>query len=74
MNRRKYLSSVFIMVTLLIWIPVRMSASEKRGRPVRIVSLCFENEDFSKITGIIDNEGAEGTDVIILPETWQSPR
>jgi len=50
-----------------------MSASDKTGRPVRIVSLCFENEDFNKIISIVDEEGAKGVDIIVLPETWRGP-
>ena len=48
-----------------------MNASEKTGRPVRVVSLCFNNEDLVKIEKIVDEEGAKGTDIIVLPETWR---
>jgi predicted amidohydrolase len=71
MKIRKHCTSMCIVSALLLWIPVRMSASEKTGRPVRIVSLCFGNEDFNIITGIVDEEGAKGTDMIVLPETWR---
>jgi predicted amidohydrolase len=73
MNTKKHLTSIFIMVGCLSLVASEMSASEKIGRPVKIVSLCFENEDFNKIINIVDEEGAKGTDMIVLPETWRGP-
>ena len=49
----------------------KINASEKTGRPVRIVSLCFNGNDFLEILKIVDQEGAKGTDIIVLPETWR---
>jgi predicted amidohydrolase len=49
----------------------RTCVSQKIGRPVRIVSLCFQNESLGKIAEMIDEEGAKGTDIIVLPETWR---
>ena len=71
MDTKKLLTLLFIMAGFLLMVPVRMIAAEKVGRPVRVVSLCFENEDFNKIADIIDQEGAKGTDMIVLPETWR---
>lgn len=45
------------------------------GRPVRVVSIGFyagrEGKPLDSIAGIIDQEGARGADIIILPETWR---
>ena len=71
MDTKKLLTLLFIMAGFLLMVPVRMIAAEKVGRPVRVVSLCFENEDLNKIADIIDQEGAKGTDMIVLPETWR---
>lgn len=46
-------------------------ATEKIGRPVRVVSLCFYGNPISEILKIVDTEGAKGTDIIVLPETWR---
>ena len=68
----KYSLSILFTLFVIIISEVKMNASEILGRPVRIVSLCFQNDkDLDKITKIIDNEGSKGTDVIILPETWR---
>jgi len=40
------------------------------GRPVRIVSISFSGKGLEEIAALVDREGAEGTDVIALPETW----
>ena len=40
------------------------------GRPVRVVSLCFQNRDAAEILATVDREGAQGADLIALPETW----
>jgi predicted amidohydrolase len=67
----KHLLSGFLLVSFLFLIVFKLNASEKTGRPVRIVSLCFNNEDLAKIEKIVDEEGAKGTDIIVLPETWR---
>lgn len=43
---------------------------EQPGRPVRIVSISFCEKPLAQISRIVDAEGARGTDLIILPETW----
>jgi predicted amidohydrolase len=40
------------------------------GRPVRVVSLSFSGKGLDEIRGLVDREGARGTDLIALPETW----
>jgi predicted amidohydrolase len=41
------------------------------GRPVRITSIGFANgKRLPEVVDVIDREGAEGTDLIALPETW----
>ena len=67
----KHLLSRFLLVSFLFLIVFKLNASEKTGRPVRVVSLCFNNEDLAKIEKIVDEEGAKGTDIIVLPETWR---
>jgi predicted amidohydrolase len=61
----------FITVTFLCLIVFKLGAAEKTGRPVRVVSLCFENVSLERIRNIVDEEGAKGTDIIVLPETWR---
>jgi predicted amidohydrolase len=46
-------------------------AAGKTGRPVRVVSLSFYGNDISEVLKIVDSEGAKGTDIIVLPETWR---
>lgn len=64
------ISALFLTSFLLLSVS-DMKAMENTGRPVRIVSLCFHGNDFSEILKIIDQEGAKGTDIIVLPETWR---
>ena len=41
------------------------------GRPVRITSIGFANgKRLPEIVDVIDREGARGTDLIALPDTW----
>jgi predicted amidohydrolase len=40
------------------------------GRPVRITSISFREKSVSQIAGLVDREGAQGVDLIALPETW----
>ncbi len=49
----------------------KLDASDKTGRPVRVVSLCFANENLARIEKIVDEEGEKGADIIVLPETWR---
>jgi predicted amidohydrolase len=67
----KYLLSALLLITFLFFGIFKTDASEKTGRPVRIVSLCFHGNDFLEILEIVDQEGAKGTDIIVLPETWR---
>jgi predicted amidohydrolase len=42
------------------------------GRPVRVVSFCFSpGKPLDDIARRVDDEGAKGADLIILPETWR---
>jgi predicted amidohydrolase len=67
----QHLLSGLLLFSFLFLIVFKLNASEKTGRPVRVVSLCFNNEDLVKIEKIVDEEGAKGTDIIVLPETWR---
>lgn len=40
------------------------------GRPVRITSLSFYDQSLAEIAALVDREGAQGVDLITLPETW----
>jgi len=44
---------------------------EKTGRPVRIVSISFNNHQMDEIATLVDEEAGKGTDIIALPETWR---
>lgn len=47
-------------------------SSDKTGRPVRVVSIGFtQGHSLDEIAGLVDQEGASGTDLIVLPETWR---
>lgn len=51
----------------------RPDDSQQVGRMVRVVSLSFNQnqQPFEKILERVDGEGAKGTDLIVLPETWR---
>jgi len=41
------------------------------GRPVRVVSVSFRDKRLQEIIEVVNREGARGTDLIVLPETWR---
>jgi predicted amidohydrolase len=47
------------------------TSQEKVGRPVRIVSLSCRAQQLRDVIEVIDREGAKGSDLIVLPETWR---
>ena len=47
---------------------------QKIGRPVRIVSLGFNQKSVEAISQVVDREGSNGVDLIILPETWRGQK
>lgn len=50
----------------------KASSPDAIGRPVRVVSFCFSpGPTLDEIARRIDEEGAKGADLIILPETWR---
>ena len=70
------------MVTLARWISlipaigilatlIATAAPQSAGRPVRILSLSFQNQPLETIRDLIDKEAARGVDLVILPETWR---
>jgi len=71
LNKTKNILSRFLLISFLFLIVFKMNASEKTGRPVRVVSLCFFGNSFSEILKIVDQEGAKGADIIVLPEIWR---
>jgi predicted amidohydrolase len=44
--------------------------SETIGRPVRVSSFSFYGKPIDEIANLVDEEGAKGTDIIVLPESW----
>lgn len=75
-QKNKFKKIIKILIPVCIWflLFINLHASDKTGRTVRIVSLCFQNESLSIIESIIDKEGSKGTDIIILPETWRGQK
>ena len=67
----KYASAVGLLICLFFLSAFEMKATEKTGRPVRVVSLAFKNGNFAEVIKIVDEEAAKGTDFIVLPETWR---
>lgn len=66
---------LYLAITGILMLTVPdAGAVDKTGRPVRITSLCFEGKDFHEILKIVDEEGARGTDLIVLPETWRGDK
>jgi predicted amidohydrolase len=48
------------------------ASRDKIGRPARIVSIGFtRGHSLDEIAGLVDNEGRDGTDLIVLPEAWR---
>ena len=45
------------------------AAEPKVGRPVRVVSISFQNKTLDEIKAVVDQEGTRGADLIALPET-----
>lgn len=74
LNSEKCLLSALMLLSFLFLIVFKINASEKTGRPVRVTSLCFYEKDISEILKIVDQEGARGTDMIVLPETWRGDK
>jgi predicted amidohydrolase len=74
MRNLKLLKSLFptlLLISVILLINIKVNASEKIGRPVRVVSLSFHGNNISEILKIVDAEGSKGTDIIVLPETWR---
>jgi len=48
------------------------SSTETIGRPVRVVSIGFtQGHPLEEIAELVDKEGANAADIIVLPETWR---
>lgn len=69
----KYALPATVLLASCLWFltAFNMNSAEKVGRPVRVVSLCFRDQDFGKIIMLVDQEASKGTDIIVLPETWR---
>lgn len=62
---------MLLLVTFPVLIALQVKAAENPGRPVRVVSLSFRDQELGKILKIVDEEGGKGADIIVLPETWR---
>ena len=73
LNSLKYFLPATVLLVVAFWglTAFKTNPSEKAGRPVRVVSLCFKDQEFNKIIKLVDQEAAKGTDIIVLPETWR---
>ena len=76
LNSLKYFLPATALVVVAFWglTAFKTGPSEKAGRPVRVVSLCFKDQEFNKIIKLVDQEAAKGTDIIVLPETWRGQK
>ena len=63
--------SVSLILFIFFMTSFKMKAAEPSGRQVKVVSLCFQNQDFNRIIEIVDAESSKGADFIVLPETWR---
>lgn len=66
-----YLLPGILLAGIIFLVVNRINAEDKTGRPARVVSLCFCRAGLEEITAIIDEEGAKGADIVVLPETWR---
>lgn len=73
LNSIKHSLPATVLLVISVWFltAFNMNSAEKVGRPVRVVSLCFKDQDFGKIINLVDQEASKGTDMIVLPETWR---
>src|SRR5690349_12806936 len=61
-----------ITLPLSAWADESTKPASRIGRPVRIASFSFSpGKPPEKILQLVDEEGAKGTDLIVLPETWR---
>ncbi len=44
------------------------------GRPVTIISICFNGKTLEQITGLVEQEAVKGVDMIVLPELCTGSR
>jgi hypothetical protein len=44
------------------------------GRPVRVVSVAFSGKSLDEVVRTVDQEGAKGADIILLPEVWHGDK
>lgn len=73
LNSLKYfvLASVPLITSFWLLTGFKSTTMEKIGRPVKVVSFCFRDQDFNKIIKLVEEEASKGVDIISLPETWR---
>ena len=56
LNSLKYFLPATVLVVVAFWglTAFKTGPSEKAGRPVRVVSLCFKDQEFNKIIKLVD--------------------
>ena len=64
-------SQVFVAAALVLCGAAPANGQDRIGRPVRILSLSFQNKPIGEIQRLIDTEAAKGVDLVVLPETWR---
>ena len=74
MNRRSFLAGAVAAAATsgaLARISPPPTQLQPIGRPVRVLSLSFENPSLETISAVVDTEAARGVDFVILPELWR---
>ncbi len=76
LNSIKYALSATVLLASSFWFltAFKTSTSEKIGRPVKVVSFSFRDQEFNKIITMVEEEASKGTDIISLPETWRGQK
>jgi predicted amidohydrolase len=74
LNSKKCLLAVLLFFGFVFLSAFKINAADNTGRPVRVVSLSFYEKDIKEILKTVDQEGARGTDIIVLPETWRGDK
>lgn len=67
----------FAVLALVFWSSLEQlgraaePAAGPIGRPVRVISLSCKAHPMREMLSVVDAEGAKGTDLVVLPETWR---
>ena len=63
LNSLKYfvLASVPLITSFWLLTGFKSTTMEKIGRPVKVVSFCFRDQDFNKIIKLVEEEASKGS-------------